>query len=81
VATLQDMHNAFANQMDAGLGKLASNQGSGGLPSGPPAGAFNSRDGQAQPDLNLEASLIQQTQQAANQSEMEARLASNPGGQ
>lgn len=81
VAALQEMHNQFREQIDSGLGKLASNQGTGGLPSGPPAGAFNSRDGQGHADLNSEASLIQQQQQSANQAELEARLASNSGGQ
>ena len=81
VAALQEMHNQFREQIDSGLGKLASNQGTGGLPSSPPAGAFNSRDGQGQADLNSEASLIQQQQQSANQAELEARLASNAGGQ
>jgi hypothetical protein len=60
---------------------LAQNGGTGSIPSGPPAGAFNSRDGQAPADSNSEASLIQQQQQSANQSELEARLASNGAGQ
>jgi hypothetical protein len=81
VAALQEMHNQFRQQIDAGLGKLASDQGTGGLPNGPPAGAVNSRDGQGQADLNSEASLIQQQQQSANQAELEVRLASSGGGQ
>jgi hypothetical protein len=80
VAALQEMHNQFRQQIDSGLGNLAKNQGAGGLPSGPPAGAINSRDGQGQADLDSEASLIQQQQQSANQAELEARLASNSGG-
>ena len=81
VATLQEMHNAFLNQLDTGLNKLATSQGTGGIPSGPPPGAFSSRDGQGRADLNSEASLIQQQQQSANQADLEARLASSGGGQ
>jgi aryl-alcohol dehydrogenase-like predicted oxidoreductase len=80
VIALQDMHNEFRQQIDSGLGKLASSQGVGGLPAGPAAGAIASRDGQVQADSNSEASLIQQQQQSANQAEIEARLASNGGG-
>jgi len=80
VTALQEAHNQFVAQIDSGLGVLAQNGGTGSIPSGPPAGAFNSRDGQATADSNSEASLIQQ-QQSANQSELEARLASNGAGQ
>lgn len=80
VAALQEMHNDFRQQIDSGLSTLANNQ-AGGLPSPPPAGAFNSRDGQGQSDLNSEASLIQQQQQSANQSELEVRVGSNGAGQ
>jgi hypothetical protein len=81
VAALQEAHNQFSAQLDSGLGVLASNQGTGGIPNGPRAGAFNSRDGQARADLNAEASLIQQQQQSANQAELEVKIASNGAGQ
>ena len=81
VTVLQEAHNQFSAQLDSGLSVLASNQGTGGIPSGPRAGAFNSRDGQSRADLNAEASLIQQQQQSANQAELEVQIASTVGGQ
>ena len=66
VIVLQEAHNRFSAQIDAGLGVLANSQGIGGIPSGPRAGAFNSRDGQTRADINAQASLIQQAPQSAN---------------
>lgn len=80
VVALQEMHNVFLHQIDAGLSKLANTQGTGGIPSGPPPGAFNSRDGQGRADVTSEASLIQQQQQSANQSDLEASLGATGGG-
>jgi hypothetical protein len=80
VAALQDAHNEFSAQLESGTGVLASSQGKGGIPLGPRPVAYKSRDGQAHADLNAEAALIQQQQQYANQAELEAKLASNGGG-
>jgi hypothetical protein len=64
LATLQDMQNQFREQLAAGTGELAKNQGQ-GLPSGPPAG--NPRpvaEGQAPPAADAQALVTQQNQDA-----------------
>jgi hypothetical protein len=63
---LQDMHNDFAQKIEAGLQKLANNQGKNGMPAGPVAGRRANPDGQAQPDLTASADLQQQLQDADN---------------
>jgi len=74
VQDLQDMHNNFAAKIDAGLQKLAHNQGNDGIPTGPAAGRQANPDAQAQPDLTAMAEL-QQLQQAADQAEAEVKEA------
>jgi hypothetical protein len=63
---LQNMHNDFAQKIDAGLQKLADNEGKNGMPAGPMAGRRTNPDGQAQPDINASADLQQQLQDADN---------------
>jgi hypothetical protein len=63
---LQNMHNDFAQKIEAGLQKLAENQGKNGMPAGPMAGRRGNPDGQAQPDLSASADLQQQQQDADN---------------
>ncbi|MFZ0968707.1 MAG: hypothetical protein WAN13_10575 [Candidatus Acidiferrales bacterium] len=63
---LQDMHNDFAQKIEAGLQKLADNQGKNGMPAGPMAGRRANPDGQAQPDITASADLQQQQQDADN---------------
>jgi hypothetical protein len=75
VQDLQDMHNDFRAKITEGLGKLAENQGKNGLPSGPAAGSKPNPDGQAQPDLTVEADLKAQ-QEEAGQAEKEVQDAS-----
>lgn len=69
---LQDMHNAFREQMDAGLNQLAQNQGKNGIPAGPAGSPTPNADGTAQPDPDAQASL-QQQQQAAQQTEQDVQ--------
>jgi hypothetical protein len=63
---LQNMHNDFAQKIDAGLQKLADNEGKNGMPAGPMAGRRANPDGQAQPDITASADLQQQQQDADN---------------
>jgi len=75
VQDLQDMHNDFRAKISEGLGKLAENQGKNGLPGGPAAGSKPNPNGQAQPDLTVEADLKAQ-QDEASQAEKEVADAS-----
>jgi hypothetical protein len=66
LAVLQEMHNQFQEQVDAGLSTLASSEGSGGIPGGPVANGVPTPDGAAQPDLDVVATLAQQQSEADN---------------
>ncbi len=66
LAVLQEMHNQFQEQIDAGLSTLASSEGSGGLPAGPVANGVPTPDGAAQPDRDVVATLAQQQSEADN---------------
>jgi len=66
VRELQNMHNDFKRKIDAGLQKLADNQGKNGMPAGPFADRRANPDGQAQPDITASADLQQQLQDADN---------------
>jgi hypothetical protein len=82
VADLQEMHNHFREQMDAGLKTLADNQGKNGLPSAPAAASPHvNADGTAAPDdaAAIGAQLNQQ-QQEAEQAETEVQQAAPPSG-
>lgn len=72
VATLQEMHNQFREQIDSGMTALAANHGQRGLPKAPKAKGRPSPDGQAPPDADAEAQL-QAQQREADQAEAEAR--------
>lgn len=74
VQDLQDMHNDFAAKIDAGLQKLADNQGKKGIPAGPAAGGQKNPDGTASADLTAAADL-QQQEQIADRTESEIRTA------
>lgn len=67
VATLQEMHNHFREQMDDGQKVEAENEGKNGLPAGPAAGGTATDDGQNAVDDSaaLSADLAQQQQQAS----------------
>jgi hypothetical protein len=47
VSALQDMHNEFRERISAGMEKLATDQGKGGLPTGPAANPRPVAEGQA----------------------------------
>ena len=80
VQDLQDMQNHFREQIDAGLGKLAQNQGKNGLPAAPDTATTPVPDGQAQPDLTAQTDLQNQQQEAA-QTEGEVQQAAIDGNQ
>jgi len=71
VQDLQDMHNAFNEQIDSGLKTLADNSGKNGLPMAPATNTTQVPDAQVQPDQDA-GSDLQQTQQDANQAENQA---------
>jgi hypothetical protein len=77
VQDLQDMQNDFRAKISEGLGKMAENQGKNGMPGGPPAGSKPNPNGQAQPDLTVQADLKAQ-QDEASQAEQEVQAAAAP---
>jgi hypothetical protein len=82
VADLQEMHNHFREQMDAGLKTLADNQGKHGLPSAPAAGSpRQNADGTAAPDdAAAIAAQLNQQRQEAEQAETEVQQAASASG-
>jgi len=64
VADLQEMHNQFDQQVDAGTQALAKKQGQNGLPKAPDTGTVNGDAPQAQPDANAASELNDQQSQA-----------------
>jgi len=82
VADLQEMHNHFREQMDAGLKTLADNQGKNGLPSAPAAASPRvNADGTATPDdAAAIGAQLNQLQQEAEQAETEVQQAAPPSG-
>ena len=78
VSALQDMHNQFREQIAAGMEKLASNQGKGGLPAGPAASPRQAAEGQAPPADDARELLEKQTQEA-DQTEAEIAQGSTGG--
>lgn len=64
VDDLQDMHNSFREQLDAGLSKLAENQEK-GLPAAPAAGQRAVPEGTADPDPVAASQLSEQDNNAA----------------
>jgi hypothetical protein len=78
VASLQEMHNQFREQIDNGMKQLADNQGKNGLPSAPAAAPRQVAEGQAPPEAanTVEQALAQQ-QADATQAEQEVQQAAN----
>jgi actin-related protein len=76
LATLQDMHNQFRENISAGLGKLASSAGSGGIPVAPATNPKPLPEGQAQADGQARNLLLAQFKEA-DQAEEEVKLASD----
>jgi hypothetical protein len=76
---LQNMHNDFRAKLSEALGKLAENQGKNGIPSGPPADSKLNPNGQAQPDLTVEADLkAQQAEAGQAESDVQQATIINP---
>lgn len=65
VNDLQEMHNSFQEQLDAGLKMLAENQAK-GLPNGPDAAPRQLAEGTADPSPEAESQLAAQESEAAN---------------
>lgn len=82
VADLQEMHNHFREQMDAGLKTLADNQGKNGLPSAPAAASpHENPEGTAAPDdAAAIAAQLNQQRQEAEQAETEVQQAASASG-
>jgi hypothetical protein len=82
VAELQEMHNHFREQMDAGLKTLADNQGKHGLPSAPAGASLHQNaDGTAAPDdAAAIAAQLNQQRQEAEQAETEVQQAASASG-
>jgi hypothetical protein len=72
------MQNEFRAQIAAGLAKLASNEGRGGLPAGPAADPQPVAEGQAPAAADANDLLAKQAQEA---NQTEAAVNQAPGGQ
>jgi hypothetical protein len=70
VQDLQEMHNRFREQIDAGLKTLADNGGKGGLPAAPDTRTQAGEVPPLAPDTYI-ATILQQQQQQADQAEQE----------
>jgi hypothetical protein len=79
VNDLQDMHNAFQEKLEDGLGQLAKNQGKNGMPASPSAATTPGPGSDAQPDQDAVAQL-QKQQTDADAAEKEVAQASGPSG-
>jgi len=72
VQDLQEMHNHFREQIDAGLKTLAENQGKGGLPAAPDTRTQPGEVPPPEPDANI-ATTLQHQQRQADQTEKEVQ--------
>jgi hypothetical protein len=72
VTDLQEMHNNFRQQLDAGLDALAKNSGTGGLPKAPDTQTSGGEVPPPAPDPNVDTQLTNQ-QKEATQLEAEVR--------
>lgn len=79
VNDLQDMHNAFQENLDDGLKSLAQNQGKKGMPASPSTATVANPAGEAQPDQDAVAQLQKQGADA-DAAEKEVAQASSPSG-
>jgi hypothetical protein len=77
VATLQEMHNHFREQLSTGMEELAKKQGN-GLPQGPAAGAQPVAEGTATADPEAQKMLAEQSQ-AADATESQVQQAAAGG--
>jgi len=72
VQDLQEMHNHFREQIDAGLKTLAEKQGKGGLPAAPDTRTQPGEVPPPEPDANI-GTMLQHQQRQADQTEKEAQ--------
>ena len=72
VQDLQEMHNHFREQIDAGLKTLAENRGKGGLPAAPDTRTQPGEVPPPEPDANI-ATMLQHQQHQADQTEKEVQ--------
>ena len=80
VADLQDMHNRFREQLDAGLKQLAANQGKNGLPAAPDTGTSAAPDvPMPEPDKDVHAQM-QGLEKEADEAEQDVKQHSPSGG-
>jgi hypothetical protein len=77
VNDLQEMHNSFRQQLDAGLDALAKSSGTGGLPKAPDTQTSGSEVPPPAPDKNVDSQLSDQQKEAA-QLEAEVRQEVQP---
>ena len=83
VADLQDMHNRFREQLDAGLKQLAADQGKNGLPAAPDTSTSAAADVPTpEPDKDVYTQM-QGLQKEADEAEQEVKQnsLSPPGGE
>lgn len=79
VADLQDMHNRFREQLDAGLKQLAASQGRNGLPTAPDTSTSAAAGVPTpEPDKDVDAE-IQGLQKEADQAEQDVKQQSSSG--
>jgi hypothetical protein len=79
VSDLQEMHNQFREQLDAGLKKLAEKQGKDGIPKAPDTSTVAGEVPEPPPDSNAKSELQKEVQDA-DQTEQEVQSA-GPGAQ
>jgi len=79
VDDLQEMHNHFQEQLDAGMKELAAKQGTGGLPKAPDTGTTASDVPPPAPDKTAAKSLEDQDK-AADQTESDVKQEAASGG-
>jgi len=79
VDDLEELHDSFRQKIDDGLKSLSENQGKGGIPRGPAATSHTVPEGQADPDLTVEADLKKQ-QEAADATEKDVQNATSDSG-
>jgi len=79
VSDLQEMHNRFREQVDAGLKTLAENQGKGGLPPAPDTQTTQGEVPPPPPDQNVDSEL-QLQQKEAEQTETQVQQETKGGG-
>ncbi|MGH9714764.1 MAG: hypothetical protein ACRD5M_15835 [Candidatus Acidiferrales bacterium] len=76
IQDLDDMHDEFRHQLEAGLKSLSENQGKSGIPSGPKATTIPNPDGQVTPDKDV-ADELKKIDQEADADEQDVQQAAS----